>query len=87
MRGDTLGLFLDRDIEGPALPDVDVRWTNIFNGSSPFALTFQGFLTGDVLQVEATFRTELFAPKTVLDMLEHLESILSQATASPDRKR
>ncbi|TBN12308.1 amino acid adenylation domain-containing protein [Agrobacterium cavarae] len=82
---DTLGLFLDRDIEGPALPDVDVRWTNIFNGSSPFALTFQGFLTGDVLQVEATFRTELFAPKTVLEMLEHLESILSQGTASPER--
>ncbi|NLR99819.1 amino acid adenylation domain-containing protein [Rhizobium sp. P38BS-XIX] len=82
---DTLGLFLDRDIGGPDLPDVDVRWTNIFNGSSPFALTFQGFLTGDVLQVEATFRSELFAPTTVLDMLEHLESILLYATASPER--
>lgn len=82
---DTLGLFLDRDIGGPDLPDVDVRWTNIFNGASPFALTFQGFLTGDTLQVEATFRTELFASDTVLDMLEHLESILFQATASPER--
>lgn len=83
---DTLGLFLDRDIGGPDLPDVDVRWTNVFNGSSPFALTFQGFLTGDVLQVEATFRSELFAPATVLDMLEHLESILFCATASPQRR-
>lgn len=82
---DTLGLFLDRDIGGPDLPDVDVRWTNIFNGSSPFALTFQGFLTGDVLQVEATFRTELFAPATVLDMLEHLESILLTATANTEQ--
>ncbi|WP_081500780.1 non-ribosomal peptide synthetase [Rhizobium sp. AP16] len=82
---DTLGLFLDRDIGGPDLPDMDVRWTNVFNGSSPFALTFQGFLTGDVLQVEATFRSELFAPATVLDMLEHLESILIAATTSPEQ--
>lgn len=81
---DTLGLFLDRDISGPDLPGVDVRWTNIFNGSSPFALTFQGFLTGDVLLVEATFRSELFAPATVLDMLEHLQAILFAATASPE---
>lgn len=80
---DTLGLFLDRDIGGPDLPDIDVRWTNIFNGSSPFALTFQGFLTNDILQVEATFRSEIFAPATVFDMLEHLESILLQATANP----
>lgn len=80
---DTLGLFLDRDIGGPDLPGVDVRWTNIFNGASPFALTFQGFLTGDVLQVEAMFRSELFAPETVFEMLEHLESILLQATANP----
>lgn len=82
---DTLGLFLDRDIGGPDLPEVDVRWTNVFNGSSPFALTFQGFLTGDLLQVEATFRSEQFAPTTVLDMLEHLESILFTATASPEQ--
>ncbi|MBO0132031.1 non-ribosomal peptide synthetase [Agrobacterium burrii] len=81
---DTLGLFLDRDIGGPDLPDIGVEWTNIFNGSSPFALTFQGFLTGDVLQVEATFRTELFATTTVHDMLDQLESILLQATTSPD---
>lgn len=82
---DTLGLFLDRDIGGPDLPDVDIRWTNIFNGSSPFALTFQGFLTGDVLEVEVTFRNELFAAATVLDMLEHLETILLAATASPEK--
>ncbi|MBO9101943.1 MULTISPECIES: non-ribosomal peptide synthetase [unclassified Rhizobium] len=80
---DTLGLFLDRDIGGPYLPEVEVRWSNVFNGSSPFALTFQGFLTGDALEVEATFRSELFATATVLDMLDHLESILLAATADP----
>lgn len=83
---DTLGLFLDRDIAGPDLPGVAVRWSNIFNGASPFALTFQGFLTGDTLRVEATFRDALFDPGTVSRMLDHLEAILLTGTARPDER-
>lgn len=81
---DTLGLFLDRDIEGPDLPGVDAHWENVPTGSSPFALTFQGFLTGDLLRVEATFRSEAFEPDTIRYMLDHLETILLTATAAPD---
>ncbi|MDE1145043.1 MAG: condensation domain-containing protein [Azospirillaceae bacterium] len=82
---DTLCLFLDREIGGPDLPGVDVRWDNVPNGAAPFALTFQGFMNGDLLRVEATYRSELFAPATVNLMLEHLEAILLAATADPDQ--
>ncbi|MGU3401168.1 non-ribosomal peptide synthetase [Brucellaceae bacterium D45D] len=82
---DTLGLFLDRDIGGPDLPDVAVEWSNVFNSASPFALTFQGFVSGDTMEVEATFRSEQFAPETVRDMLEQFETILMAATANPER--
>lgn len=80
---DALGLFLERDIQGPELPNVDVRWDNVFNGSSPFALTFQGFLTGDNLRAECTFQTDLLDERTADHMLEHLESLLEAAGTSP----
>lgn len=83
---DVLGLFLDRDIEGPELPGVDVCWDNVFNGASPFALTFQGFLTGGRLKVEVTHRSGLFDPDTINRMLDHLEIILTRAGAAPEQR-
>ena len=82
---DVLGLFLDRDIEGPVLPGVNVSWDNVFNGASPFALTFQGFLTGGRLKVEVTHRSGLFDPDTIERMLDHLEVILTRAGAAPEQ--
>lgn len=81
---DTLGLFLDRDIEGPDLPGIEVTWENIFNGASPFILTFQGFLTGGRLKVEVSHRNEMFDRSTIDQMLDHLEEILIRADHNPD---
>ncbi|MDQ0457780.1 non-ribosomal peptide synthetase [Rhizobium paknamense] len=81
---DTLGLFLDRDIQGPQLPGTNVTWENIFNHASPFALTFQGFLTGEKLQVEATYKTALFSSAVIDSMLQHLEAILMRAIEQPE---
>lgn len=81
---DCLGLFLDRDIGGPQMAGVTLQWENVFNGASPFALTFQGFLTGDRLQIEATYRSDLFSAQTIGQMVDHLEAILCAAMADPD---
>ncbi len=80
---DTLGLFLDRDMNGPDLPDVEATWDNIFNGASPFALTFQGFLSGGQLKVEVTHRRSVFDSSTIHQMLDHLDAMLCSAQSAP----
>ena len=69
-----------------ALPGVEITERALFNGTSQFDLSVAEVFGGDgTLTLEATYRAELFAERTVDCLLEHVETLLRGALDDPDR--
>ncbi|MFJ8431259.1 amino acid adenylation domain-containing protein [Kitasatospora sp. NPDC094019] len=84
---DTTIVFLTQGMEGPTLPDLDIEWETFHNGTAQLDLSFEAFLLGSggdaAFSIEATFRTSLFRPETVRQLMRRLEAFLAQAVADP----
>ncbi|MFC5749778.1 amino acid adenylation domain-containing protein [Actinomadura rugatobispora] len=82
---DTMLLFLVQEIGELDLPGVTSGWTHIHNGTTHFDLSLEAFVRRQGMTVEATFRRELFDDARMDALLAHLERLLGDATADPDR--
>ncbi|MBO2450704.1 amino acid adenylation domain-containing protein [Actinomadura barringtoniae] len=82
---DTMLLFLAQEIGELDLPGVTSSWTHIHNGTTHFDLSLEAFVRPGGMNVEATFRRELFDDDRIDALLGHLETLLGDALADPDR--
>ncbi|WP_433479115.1 amino acid adenylation domain-containing protein [Spirillospora sp. CA-142024] len=82
---DTMLLFLAQEIGELDLPGVTSSWTHIHNGTTHFDLSLEAFVRPHGMTVEATFRRELFDDARIDALLGHLETLLGDALADPDR--
>ncbi|WP_187414062.1 non-ribosomal peptide synthetase [Actinomadura chibensis] len=82
---DTMLLFLAQEIGELDLPGVTSTWTHVHNGTTHFDLSLEAFVRPGGMTVEATFRRELFDDERVDALLGHLETLLRDALADPDR--
>ncbi|MFJ9426300.1 amino acid adenylation domain-containing protein [Streptomyces sp. NPDC101249] len=82
---DVMLLFLTQGLEGPRLPGVSAEWETVHNDTTQFDLSLEAFLTGGRLRIEATHRAGLFTADTVDRLLGHLETLLADALADPER--
>ncbi|MBE1535922.1 non-ribosomal peptide synthetase [Actinomadura algeriensis] len=82
---DTMLLFLAQEIGELDLPGVASSWTHVHNGTTHFDLSLEAFVRPHGMTVEATFRRELFDDARIDALLGHLETLLGDALADPDR--
>ncbi|NKZ05444.1 non-ribosomal peptide synthetase [Actinomadura latina] len=82
---DTMLLFLAQEIGELDLPGITSSWTHIHNGTTHFDLSLEAFVRPQGMTVEATFRRELFDDERIDALLAHLETLLGDAIADPDR--
>ncbi|MEU8802030.1 amino acid adenylation domain-containing protein [Spirillospora sp. NPDC048819] len=82
---DTMLLFLAQEIGELDLPGVASSWTHVHNGTTHFDLSLEAFVRPQGMTVEATFRRELFDDERIDALLGHLETLLEDALADPDR--
>ncbi|MEV0665432.1 amino acid adenylation domain-containing protein [Actinomadura luteofluorescens] len=82
---DTMLLFLAQEIGELDLPGVTSSWTHVHNGTTHFDLSLEAFVRPQGMTVEATFRRELFEDERIDALLVHLEALLRDALADPDR--
>ncbi|TDD29944.1 amino acid adenylation domain-containing protein [Actinomadura sp. KC06] len=82
---DTMLLFLAQEIGELDLPGVTSSWTHVHNGTTHFDLSLEAFVRPQGMTVEATFRRELFDDERIDALLGHLETLLGDALADPDR--
>ncbi|MFG2089078.1 amino acid adenylation domain-containing protein [Spirillospora sp. NPDC048824] len=82
---DTMLLFLAQEIGELDLPGVTSGWTHVHNGTAHFDLSLEAFVRPQGMTVEATFRRELFDDERIDALLGHLETLLKDALADPDR--
>ncbi|MEV8631387.1 amino acid adenylation domain-containing protein [Streptosporangium sp. NPDC051023] len=77
-------VFLTQGMTGPELPGLEVTWETFHNGTAQLDLSFEAFLLGTRLSIEATYRGALFDEATVVKLMRRLEQILAQAVADPE---
>ncbi|SNS55159.1 amino acid adenylation domain-containing protein [Actinomadura mexicana] len=82
---DTMLLFLAQEIGELDLPGIASSWTHVHNGTTHFDLSLEAFVRPQGMTVEATFRRELFEDERIDALLAHLETLLGDALADPDR--
>ncbi|MDL4817070.1 non-ribosomal peptide synthetase [Actinomadura opuntiae] len=82
---DTMLLFLAQEIGELELPGLTTSWTHVHNGMTHFDLSLEAFVRPQGMTVEATFRRELFDDERIDALLAHLETLLRDAIADPDR--
>ncbi|WP_242614545.1 condensation domain-containing protein, partial [Actinomadura roseirufa] len=82
---DTMLLFLTQEIGELDLPGITSSWAHVHNGMTHFDLSLEAFVRARGMTVEATFRRELFDDRRVDALLGHLETLLGDALADPDR--
>ncbi|WP_190854214.1 non-ribosomal peptide synthetase [Actinomadura sp. RB99] len=82
---DTMLLFLAQEIGELELPGLTTSWTHVHNGMTHFDLSLEAFVRPRGMTVEATFRRELFDDARIDALLRHLETLLRDAIADPDR--
>ncbi|TMR02633.1 amino acid adenylation domain-containing protein [Actinomadura soli] len=82
---DTMLLFLAQEIGELDLPGITSSWTHVHNGTTHFDLSLEAFVRPQGMTVEATFRRELFDDERIEALLGHLETLLGDALADPDR--
>lgn len=77
---DTLVLFLNQSIAGPALPDAQTSWELIDNGAALLPIAAEVFHHDDRTDVQITYQTDLFDAPTVARLHEYLDRLLASAT-------
>ncbi|MGX1807183.1 amino acid adenylation domain-containing protein [Nocardia sp. NPDC055321] len=78
---DTMVLFLHKQIEGPRLPGVVTTCELADHGASLFPVSVEAFLQADRVDVQLTYRTDLFDAATIARLFEYLDQTLARAAA------
>ncbi|EWC62186.1 Siderophore biosynthesis non-ribosomal peptide synthetase module [Actinokineospora spheciospongiae] len=71
-------------LRGLDIPGVTAADIPVHNGTAQFDLAFAAVLTDDSLDLEATYRTELFDSETADALLRHTDRLLRAVLADPD---
>ncbi|PKK16211.1 MAG: hypothetical protein BUE48_001835 [Thermomonospora sp. CIF 1] len=83
---DTMFMYLAHEIGELDLPGITSWWTHIPSGAVHFDLSLEAFARSHGLEVEATFRRELFDDERIDALLAHLETLLRSAVTDPGRR-
>ncbi|WP_029892558.1 non-ribosomal peptide synthetase [Nocardia brasiliensis] len=78
---DTMVLFLDQKIDGPQLPGAVTSWQLADHGASLLPIAVEAFLHSDRVDVQITYRTDLFDESTIERLHDYIDQTLAAATA------
>ncbi|MFE9582071.1 amino acid adenylation domain-containing protein [Nocardia sp. NPDC006044] len=78
---DTMVLFLDQKIDGPQLPGAVTSWRLADHGASLLPIAVEAFLHSDRVDVQITYRTDLFDASTIERLHDYIDQTLAEATA------
>ncbi|MFD6160246.1 amino acid adenylation domain-containing protein [Nocardia sp. NPDC060256] len=79
---DTMVLFLDQKIDGPQLPGAVTSWRLADHGASLLPIAVEAFLHSDRVDVQITYRTDLFDAPTIERLHDYLDQTLANAAAA-----
>ncbi|MFW0789329.1 amino acid adenylation domain-containing protein [Gordonia sp. CPCC 205333] len=80
---DTMVLFLQQKITGPQLPGVQTSWELAHHGASLLPVAVEVFLHDDRVDVQITYRTDLFDEPTIIRLHDYIDQML--AAAAPEK--
>lgn len=78
---DVLVLFVQQQFQGPRLPGVTTTWRLADHGASLLPLAIEAFMHADRVEVQITYRTDLFDTATVDRLHDYLDRTLAHADA------
>ncbi|WP_278264556.1 non-ribosomal peptide synthetase [Nocardia sp. AG03] len=78
---DTMVLFLHQKIDGPQLPGARTTWQLADHGASLLPIAVEAFMHADRVDVQITYRTDLFDESTIVRLHEYIDQVLAAATA------
>ncbi|MCX0269587.1 amino acid adenylation domain-containing protein [Nocardia zapadnayensis] len=78
---DVLVLLVQQQFQGPRLPGVTTTWRLADHGASLLPLAVEAFVHTDRVEVQITYRTDLFDAATVDRLHDYLDRILAHADA------
>ncbi|MEV6561012.1 amino acid adenylation domain-containing protein [Nocardia sp. NPDC051756] len=78
---DTMVLFLDQKIDGPQLPGAVTSWRLADHGASLLPIAVEAFLHSDRVDVQITYRTDLFDESTIERLHDYIDQTLAAAAA------
>ncbi|MFF2087820.1 condensation domain-containing protein [Nocardia sp. NPDC058176] len=78
---DTMVLFLHQKIDGPQLPGARTSWHLADHGASLLPIAVEAFMHDDRVDVQITYRTDLFDESTIVRLHEYIDQVLTAATA------
>ncbi|MGW5385167.1 amino acid adenylation domain-containing protein [Nocardia sp. NPDC003963] len=79
---DVLVLFVQQQFGGPELPGATTSWRLADHGASLLPLAVEAFAHADRVEVQITYRTDLFDAATVDRLHEYLDRILAHAASA-----
>ncbi|KAA0021543.1 non-ribosomal peptide synthetase [Antrihabitans cavernicola] len=78
---DTMVLFLHQKIDGPQLPGAVTSWELVDNGAALLPVVVEVFMHDDCVDVQITYRTDLFESTTIDRLHEYIDQVLAAATS------
>lgn len=78
---DTMVLFLHQKIDGPQLPGAVTRWQLADHGASLLPIAVEVFMHADRVDVQITYRTDLFDAATIARLHAYIDQTLANAAA------
>ncbi|MEU1952190.1 amino acid adenylation domain-containing protein [Nocardia rhamnosiphila] len=78
---DVLVLLVQQQFQGPRLPGVTTTWRLADHGASLLPLAVEAFVHADRVEVQITYRTDLFDAATVDRLHDYLDRTLAHADA------
>lgn len=78
---DVLVLLAQQQFQGPRLPGVTTTWRLADHGASLLPLAVEAFVHADRVEVQITYRTDLFDAATVDRLHDYLDRTLAHADA------
>lgn len=77
--------YWDDSTSGLALPGLSVEEVPVRRGTAKFELHLAVVDTGDSLQLELEYNTDLFRPNSAARLLRHFQTLLAELLAHPDQ--
>ncbi|QIS08922.1 non-ribosomal peptide synthetase [Nocardia arthritidis] len=78
---DTMVLFLHQQIDGPRLPGATTSWQLADHGAALLPIAVEAFMHADRVDVQITYRTDLFDASTIERLHDYIDRTLADATA------
>ncbi|MBF6125124.1 non-ribosomal peptide synthetase [Nocardia brasiliensis] len=78
---DTMVLFLHQKIDGPQLPGATTSWHLADHGASLLPIAVEAFMHADRVDVQITYRTDLFDASTIERLHDYIDQALAMAAA------